>query len=277
MGRLTNRLSTTNFRDHAHFDLENPLSLENKKWSIVADGRGGGLRESFERDFSNIFSMDDTNDLGLIVNGNDDDQMIFALDELEQDLDVLANQKPQPSIGGPSTYFDHFGLASSPSGPSSSAWLKTHMLSDPSGLIASTSPSVSWLKTHAPNDPVTVKFTNAGSSLGENSDNTTREGDSAVSASVTRTNRWIGKNDAIVARLSSQAVAARRKADSKAKASVSSTRHKHWTEEEDETLRSAMVQEGSGKIYWNEISRNHFHTTRSASQCKNRWKNVSLV
>ena len=286
MGCLTNRFSTTNFRDRASVDVEKPLRVESKERDIMTDGRRGRLRESFYGEFSNIFSEDHMNNLGLIVN-TDDHHTLFSLDELEENFDVLANhRKPEPTIGSPSAYFDHLGLDYCLSSPSSSARLNTHASTDPSAPFASTIPSVSWLKTHAPTDPGAVKFTNAGPSLRENSGNTTREADLAGSASVTRYDHWIGKNEIIVARPFSQPVVARRKTGPKtktkrktkikAKSSVSSTRHKHWTKEEDETLRNAMAQEGKGKIYWNQISRYYFRTTRSAAQCKNRWKNVSL-
>jgi hypothetical protein len=54
------------------------------------------------------------------------------------------------------------------------------------------------------------------------------------------------------------------------------TKHKHWSEEEDETLRQAMdLEQHVETTNWTRIARYYFSNTRSASQCKNRWKNVS--
>lgn len=54
------------------------------------------------------------------------------------------------------------------------------------------------------------------------------------------------------------------------------TKHKHWSEEEDETLRQAMdLEQHAETTNWTRIARYYFSNTRSASQCKNRWKNVS--
>ena len=55
------------------------------------------------------------------------------------------------------------------------------------------------------------------------------------------------------------------------------TKHKHWSEEEDETLKLAVEIEQFGPTSWIKIARNYFSNTRSATQCKNRWKNVSKV
>lgn len=60
-------------------------------------------------------------------------------------------------------------------------------------------------------------------------------------------------------------------------ATVSSTRHKHWSKEEDNTLRSAITQEGTDTICWEEIARKYFNTIRSGTQCKMRWKNVNEI
>jgi hypothetical protein len=53
------------------------------------------------------------------------------------------------------------------------------------------------------------------------------------------------------------------------------TKHKHWSEEEDKTLNIAVEVEQLKPIDWIKIARNYFNNTRSATQCKNRWKNVS--
>lgn len=53
------------------------------------------------------------------------------------------------------------------------------------------------------------------------------------------------------------------------------TKHKHWSKEEDETLKFATESEPSKSLDWIQIARNYFNNTRSATQCKNRWKNVS--
>ena len=53
------------------------------------------------------------------------------------------------------------------------------------------------------------------------------------------------------------------------------TKHKHWSGEEDKTLKLAVETEQLEPIDWIKIARNYFNNTRSATQCKNRWKNVS--
>jgi hypothetical protein len=53
------------------------------------------------------------------------------------------------------------------------------------------------------------------------------------------------------------------------------SRHKHWTEEEDAILRHAVAQNGTRD--WKELSKKYFQNSRSASQCKTRWKSVSLA
>ena len=53
------------------------------------------------------------------------------------------------------------------------------------------------------------------------------------------------------------------------------TKHKHWSEGEDETLKLAVEPVQNGPIDWIKIARNFFNNTRSATQCKNRWRNVS--
>ena len=53
------------------------------------------------------------------------------------------------------------------------------------------------------------------------------------------------------------------------------TKHKHWSKEEDETLRFATESEPTGPLDWIQIAQDYFNNTRSATQCKNRWKNVS--
>jgi Myb-like DNA-binding domain len=47
-----------------------------------------------------------------------------------------------------------------------------------------------------------------------------------------------------------------------------STRHKHWTAEEDEVLKVAVEEEGR---IWNVVSKNYFQGHRNAAQCKVRW------
>jgi hypothetical protein len=53
------------------------------------------------------------------------------------------------------------------------------------------------------------------------------------------------------------------------------TKHKHWSGEEDKTLKLAVETEQLEPIDWIKIARNYFNNARSATQCKNRWKNVS--
>jgi hypothetical protein len=54
------------------------------------------------------------------------------------------------------------------------------------------------------------------------------------------------------------------------------TKHKHWTSEEDETLRTALADHAQERVNWSSIARTHFQGKRSSAQCKSRWKNVSL-
>lgn len=53
------------------------------------------------------------------------------------------------------------------------------------------------------------------------------------------------------------------------------TRHKHWSEEEDEQLRQAVQLEADlgQKNDWKKIAKTYFGNTRSGTQCKVRWKN----
>ena len=53
------------------------------------------------------------------------------------------------------------------------------------------------------------------------------------------------------------------------------TKHKHWSKEEDETLKFATESEPLKSLDWIHIARTYFNNRRSATQCKNRWKNVS--
>ena len=52
------------------------------------------------------------------------------------------------------------------------------------------------------------------------------------------------------------------------------TKHKHWSKEEDKILVVAAEMEPIRPIEWIQIARDYFNNTRSATQCKNRWKNV---
>lgn len=55
------------------------------------------------------------------------------------------------------------------------------------------------------------------------------------------------------------------------------TKHKHWTPEEDKILKLATETELLQPIDWVQIARDYFNNSRSATQCKNRWKNVSCI
>lgn len=79
-----------------------------------------------------------------------------------------------------------------------------------------------------------------------------------------------------VSRGSTRKVNARRTNKTVTHASVE-TKHKHWSEEEDETLKLAVETEQIRPIDWIKIARNYFNNMRSATQCKNRWKNVSYT
>mmetsp|Transcript_36859 Transcript_36859/g.42444 ORF Transcript_36859/g.42444 Transcript_36859/m.42444 type:complete len:477 (-) Transcript_36859:355-1785(-) len=214
LGRTTGRKSLPGFRDHTTITIKRPVPFraERNDYDVMSNGRRGGGRVSSIGNSSNTFSMENMNDLGLFVNG-DDDHTLFELDDLEDNIDLIVNQKPERSAG-PSAYLNHLGTSSHYSDPSS--WLKN--------------------QDHAFINP------DSGTSLrGYGSDNN-------------MTFPSLASN----------------KADSKL--SASSTRHKHWTKEEDDTLRNAITQEGKNKIHWKEISGKYFNTTRSGAQCKNRWK-----
>lgn len=54
------------------------------------------------------------------------------------------------------------------------------------------------------------------------------------------------------------------------------TKHKHWSPEEDGILKLAVeTTELMNPIDWIQIAQDWFNNLRSATQCKNRWKNVS--
>jgi hypothetical protein len=55
------------------------------------------------------------------------------------------------------------------------------------------------------------------------------------------------------------------------------TKHKHWSKEEDKTLKLAMEIEETQPVDWIKIALDYFNNLRSATQCKNRWKNVSTA
>ena len=112
-------------------------------------------------------------------------------------------------------------------------------------------------------DPDTAKTSTKGFSIGED-----------ISKGYYQ---MIDKNDGIAGMSSSKSVASPLKYDRKTKA-CSMTRYKHWTEMEDEILRramAAMAHEVGGTSNWSKISGKYFHSTRSETQCKNRWNNVS--
>jgi hypothetical protein len=202
----------------------------------MMDGvRCGGGRVPSNENISDIFSMDNMPDLGLIVGGEGGDHTLFELDELEENLDVIVNQNPERP-DGPSSYVNHLGMPSNPSGSSSSR-SKNRAFTDPSN-------------------------------------STTCEPDVTVSGSVTINNQWIDKNEMAVTESIFPSLASN-KADSKF--SASSTRHKHWTKEEDDTLRNAVALEDRGRTVWKEISGKYFNKIRSGTQCKNRFNNVSQL
>ena len=56
------------------------------------------------------------------------------------------------------------------------------------------------------------------------------------------------------------------------------TKHKHWSPEEDDILKLAVeTTELMNPIDWIQIAQDWFNNSRSATQCKNRWKNVSNI
>jgi hypothetical protein len=60
---------------------------------------------------------------------------------------------------------------------------------------------------------------------------------------------------------------------------ANSTRHKHWSEEEDELLKYAVTSESvpGGKHKWGWISRKYFKGNRNSTQCKVRWHHVRHI
>uniref|UniRef100_A0A6U9WVN9 Uncharacterized protein n=1 Tax=Pseudo-nitzschia australis TaxID=44445 RepID=A0A6U9WVN9_9STRA len=66
----------------------------------------------------------------------------------------------------------------------------------------------------------------------------------------------------------------RDRVDSRNNPASKGTKHKHWSEDEDEKLKQGMEAEPDVKpTNWVDIAQNYFSNTRSATQCKNRWKN----
>jgi hypothetical protein len=266
VGLLTNRLSMTNFRDRVRDDVQSYPCTVKKEYG---EGFGGEPRNSFTTDHTNI--------MDLIIDGDDNNQMMFPWKELEKDLQILMNQKPHPIVTGSSTNFDHLGLTSVPSAPSSSELSKKYVLSHHSSPVDSTTPSFPWLETHTVVDPNSTKLSIEGFSIREGSSKAICE--KYLEARGPGYYQMIDKNDGIAGLFSSPSVAPPHKYCRKSKACLM-TRHKHWTEEEDEILRcamAAMAREVDGTSNWSKISGKYFHSTRSETQCKNRWKNVSLL
>ena len=232
MGRTTSRKSLPY---HASANVERPSRTGRNDYDMMDGARCGGGRVPYNEKNSDNFSMDNMHDLGLIVGGDDGDHMLFDLDELEENLDVIDNQNPERP-DGPSSYVNHLSMSSNPSGSTSSR-SKNRAFTDPSN-------------------------------------STTCEPDVTVSASVTINNQWIDKNEMAVTQSMFPSLTPN-KVDSKL--SASSTRHKHWTKEEDDTLRNAVALEGGGRTIWKEISRKYFRKNRSGTQCKNRFNNVSQL
>jgi hypothetical protein len=239
MGRTSGRKSLPY---HTSANVERPSRTERNDYDMMDDVRCGGGRGPSNGNISDIFSMDNMSDLGLIVSGDGGDHMLFDLDELEENLDVVVNQKPERP-DGPSSYVNHLGMSSNPS-DSLSSRLKNRTFSDPATSLRGCGCSNS----------------------------TTCEPDLTVSASVTINNQWIDKNEMAVTQSTFPSLASN---NANSKHRPSSTRHKHWTKEEDDTLRNAVALEGRGRTVWKEISRKYFNKIRSGTQCKNRFKNVS--
>lgn len=264
VGLLTNRLSMTNFRNHVQDDVPKSPCIVKKEYG-----------EGFGDEPRNIFSTDHTNSTDLIIDGDDNNQMVFPWIELEKDLQLLMNQKPAPFVSGQSTNFDHVGLTPVPSALSSAELSKKHFLSHHSSPVDSTIPSFSWSETHTVAVPDTAKPSTEGFSIGEDSNKAIRV--NYLEARSPGYYQMLDKNDGIAGMLSSPSVASPLKCYRKPKA-CSMTRHKHWTEEEDEILRramAAMARKFGGTSNWSKISGKYFQSTRSETQCKNRWNNVS--
>ena len=75
-----------------------------------------------------------------------------------------------------------------------------------------------------------------------------------------------------------QSEGGRDRVDSRNNPASKGTKHKHWSEDEDKKLKQGMEAEPDVKpTNWIDIAQKYFSNTRSATQCKNRWKNVSTL
>ena len=257
VGLLTNQLPTTTFPDIA----KSPCAFK-KEYEK-------GPRYPVNGQPRNIFSTGNTNNMGVILEEDRDDQMIFPWKELEKDFGIFTNHSPNQILDDFSKSSDRPALTSVPSPPSPAMSKKYVISNNLSADGDSTIPSFSWLDSQILNGP------DIGSEAGLDTDKL-RIGSLSMSEDGGKEfsenhldNAFIDKNNAINGRFST-----RYKQCQQSKDIISSTRHKHWSEEEDEMLRHAMASEKTPN--WSDISLTYFHSTRSVSQCKNRWKNVSL-
>ena len=189
--------------------------------------------------------------------------MIFPWKELEKDLAILTNQNRDTAISCTSPNPNRLESAS--------------VFPTPTRSTLSVDPTIRpfpWLETQTLAESSNAEFSTAGSStrkdVGKNIQRTKLEDNIAGNMS------FVDRNGRVGDRYLSKPVEAPKRADPKHKAAASrTTRHKHWSKEEDEILRSAMVAETTINPNWEEISSKYFNSNRSAMQCKNRWKNVS--
>ena len=233
-------------------------------WTHCKESRDNeeyGLRYSFGGESPNIFSTKYLNRSGLIVDNDRDGQMAFDCNELED----FKGQKLYQSVNG-SSY-------NVPPASSSSALSKKRSLPNHSSPVDLNMLYFSWLNNQTVPEHDTLKHSIRNVAIQEDSDKKKSRKD--LKGGESGTSNFMSKNNGKTGRNSSKLVASKRKRRHVSIAAVSATRHKHWTEEEDEILRSAIAEQVKDNVYWNEISRNYFRLTRSATQCKNRWKNVS--
>ena len=188
--------------------------------------------------------------------------MLFPWKELEADVHILTTQDQNPIVGDSSTNYDDFRLPSV-SSPRSSSLPKKYPSS-----VGSSFPSSWWSEVPTLYKSDHAKISIEDLSIKEYDGKAICEKD--LDTKRPENNHSTGKEHESPYRVSSNSVKYR--PTSKDKVS-NETRHKHWTQEEDGILRSAIFKHGSTD--WSDISSMYFLSTRSATQCKNRWKNVS--
>lgn len=263
---------------------------------------------------SALFPMDDAGDPpGMSIDSKCDDELLFCLNDLEGDLRFLTASAQKPPITNNFTKSALLGLPPCPTDSclsSTSSGLRVFSYeSDPidSTLAPEFSSESSVSEGNNKMDFFHKPITNADfpenflvkdkQNLGGNNDVvvariasqvTTKvcdsfkgfgEADKPGQLSSINKNSFSGKNGAIVPRLPSHEKAKKPKSKAKDRfmPAPPTTKHRHWTHKEDNTLRLAMGNEDRDKVCWKRIAGKYFDNTRSAQQCKVRWTNVSTL